>query len=523
MTTLSFQESKREGNPSAKPRLLVFIVAYNAEASIASVLERIPDALLHAYNVEILVIDDSSRDNTFTVAESIRKAENVAFPLHVLYNPENQGYGGNQKIGYHFAITKGFDFVALVHGDGQYAPEELPRLVEPLRDGSADAVFGSRMMKEGRPLHGGMPLYKFIGNKLLTWLENRLLGTHLSEFHSGYRIYSIAALKKIPFQLNTDDFHFDTEIIIQWVRAGLRIRELPIPTYYGKEICHVNGMKYAFDVIWSVIQSRLNDINLLYDRKFDCRPDATGHAQYKLKLGFESPHALVLATVPTGARVIHLGCASGYFGQLLRERCQARVTGVDSEPLPPNVTLDDFVLHDLDAPNIPINFDKVDIILLLDVIENLKSPERFVDRLYEKIGLHPSVRLVVSSGNIAFFISRLLHVCGIFNYGKKGILDMTHTRLFTCTTLRRLFEQSGFSMTTRRYIPAPWPLVFGNGVFGRFMMGTHKLLCRIWPSLFAYQFLMEFRPRPNLNYLLQVAYVMTEQRANQISNNSLHP
>ena len=150
--------------------------------------------------------------------------------MRALFNPVNQGYGGNQKLGYHYAIEKGFDFVALLHGDGQYAPECLPRLLDPLRRGEADAVMGSRMLPGGGALKGGMPLYKFIGNKVLTWLENRLLRTDLSEFHSGYRVYSVEALRAIPFDRNSNDFHFDTEIIIQLQIAARTIREMPIPT-----------------------------------------------------------------------------------------------------------------------------------------------------------------------------------------------------------------------------------------------------------------------------------------------------
>jgi glycosyltransferase involved in cell wall biosynthesis len=178
----------------------------------------------------------------------------MSFPLGVLFNPINQGYGGNQKIGYHYALKNNFDFVALLHGDGQYAPEVLPELLKPLAQGAADAVFGSRMLIRGVALKGGMPRYKFVGNKILTWCQNRLLRTAFSEFHSGYRVYSTAALKKIPFDRNTNDFHFDTEIIIQLVIAGMRVRELPIPTHYGDEICHVNGIHYAWNVIKGHLQ-----------------------------------------------------------------------------------------------------------------------------------------------------------------------------------------------------------------------------------------------------------------------------
>src|ERR1044071_6089273 len=196
-------------------RLLIFIVAYNAETTIEKVLSRIP-ASLHTSNVEVLIIDDFSKDKTFLSGVRFQQ-RNSAFKITVLRTPENQGYGGNQKLGYRYAIDNGFDVVALVHGDGQYAPEKLPELLAPLVAGEADAVFGSRMIDRRAARAGGMPLYKWIGNQILTRFQNRLLGTSLSEFHSGYRLYSTKALAQIPFQRNTNNFHFDTEIIIQLV------------------------------------------------------------------------------------------------------------------------------------------------------------------------------------------------------------------------------------------------------------------------------------------------------------------
>ena len=206
------RDTMSKANIGDRPRLLIFIVAYRAEETIRQVVARIPASLSQEYHVEILIIDDSSTDRTFEVGEEVKAERGSPFPLHVLVNPDNQGYGGNQKIGYHYAIENGYDFVALLHGDGQYAPECLPELVRPLREGRADAVFGSRMIKAGDARCGGMPLYKFVGNKILSWFENRMLRTTFSEFHSGYRIYSVSALQRVPFDLNTKNFHFDTEI-----------------------------------------------------------------------------------------------------------------------------------------------------------------------------------------------------------------------------------------------------------------------------------------------------------------------
>ena len=166
-------------------------------------------------------------------------------PLTVIRHSRNLGYGGNQKAGYQWAIEHGLDIVVLLHGDGQYAPEYLPQILEPLERDEADAVLGSRMMERGAARQGGMPRYKYVGNRILTRVQNAVVGLDLSEWHSGYRAYSVAALRDVPLASNSDDFDFDTEVIIQLHEAGKRIVEVPIPTYYGDEICHVNGMSYA--------------------------------------------------------------------------------------------------------------------------------------------------------------------------------------------------------------------------------------------------------------------------------------
>ena len=241
-------------------RLMVLVVAYQAEATIADVLSRLPRSLPDA-QLEVLVLDDASTDATSERALSVR----LAVPATVVRNPSNQGYGGNQKIGYRHALMHGFDAVALLHGDGQYAPEALGRLARPLLDGSADVVFGSRMMQRGDALRGGMPLYKFVGNTVLSFLQNRLCRTRLSEFHCGYRLYSTAALRRAAFARNSDGFAFDTEIILQMLSAGQRIVELPIPTHYGDEVCRVNGVPYAWRVLVATVRWRLHRAGLLHD------------------------------------------------------------------------------------------------------------------------------------------------------------------------------------------------------------------------------------------------------------------
>lgn len=490
----------RNAGKETQQRVLIFIVAYNARTTLGWVLDRIPDSLRRE-NVEVLVIDDSSPDDTFShgvryVASHLDRGLKIT----VLRNPENQGYGGNQKLGYRYAIDHGFDHVALVHGDGQYAPEKLPDLLTPLLAGDADAVFGSRMLQKRDALRGGMPLYKWLGNQTLTRFQNALLGSELSEFHSGYRLYSTRALQKIPFERNTNDFHFDTEIIIQLHLAGQRIVELPIPTYYGDEICRVNGMKYAWDVCKTMLRMRVHQMDLLYDRKFDVAPP---EETYDLKLGYPSSHTMAIEVARPGGEVLDVGCGQGYVARELARRKACRVTGIDQ--LPP-LRIDgedcvDFIRWNLDAAEFPVDVSRFDQIFMLDIIEHLKDPEQFMEELRAATRCRRP-EIVLTTANIGFLVTRLMLLCGQFNYGKVGILDRTHTRLFTFRSLRALFEQCGYEVLETRAIPAPFPKALGDHWFSRLLLGVNRVFTKLSRGLFAYQIFMRVRALPTVNNLL---------------------
>ena len=478
-------------------RLLILVVAYNAQTTIEKVLSRIPEGL-HGDNVEVLIIDDASSDDTFS--KSLRyQQHNSEFKITVLRTPENQGYGGNQKLGYRFAIDNGFDFVALIHGDGQYAPEKLPELLEPLVQERADAVLGSRMIDKRAARRGGMPFYKWIGNQILTAFQNWALGTRLSEFHSGYRLYSTRALAQIPFERNTNDFHFDTEIIIQFVLKKLRMIELPIPTFYGDEICYVNGLKYAWNIFKSTIRARLCQLHLFYDRKFDVQ---SVEEVYDLKLGFASSHTAAIAAAKKGGRILDVGCGQGRVAiELTKKGCH--VTGMDRYiPTAANAPEDvDFIRWDLDRPEFPVNVSQFDQIFLLDIIEHLKEPGHFMDELRFATGCKRP-EIVLTTANVGFFATRLMLFFGQFNYGKKGILDVTHTRLFTFRSISELLKQAGYKIRDVRGIPAPFPVALGNNLLSRALVALNIALIRLSKGLFSYQIFVCAEAMPTVNNLL---------------------
>ncbi len=232
----------------------ILVVAYNAESTIESTLSRIPkDFVANIHS--ILISDDKSKDLTSIKASNYAKSSEL--PIEIVVQPINLGYGGNQKFGYSWAIRNDWEIVVLLHADGQYAPEFIAQIIDPLITNNADAVFGSRMINKKDALRGGMPKYKWIGNQILTFIQNKLTRQNFSEWHSGYRAYKVVALKDINLGSLSNGFRFDTQIILQLLAANKRIVEIPIPTFYGDEVSHVNGIEYAREIIWDTLRHRL--------------------------------------------------------------------------------------------------------------------------------------------------------------------------------------------------------------------------------------------------------------------------
>lgn len=490
-------------------KVLIFIVAYNAQKTLKKVLDQIPQEMFDKYETEALVIDDASQDSTFEVGLSQAQSWTNC-PITILKNSKNQGYGGNQKLGYEYAIKNSFDIVALLHGDGQYAPEMLPALVKTIAEDKSDAVFGSRMMIPGDALKGGMPLYKFMGNKILSTCQNFILKTKLSEFHSGYRVYSTKVLDKIPFQYNTNDFHFDTDIIIQLIMSNMRIREVPIPTYYGNEICYVNGIKYAKNVLLSTIRYRLHLMGLKYHRKFDV---GDNHLAYDIKLGYKSSHTLAISSIPEGSRVIDIGCGQGLVAkELLKKSCY--VAGLDQYPV--NLeNVSEYIEWDLNRDTLPVKIYDYDYILMLDIIEHLRNPEDFMDMLRRGAKLHRPT-IIFTTANVAFFVIRIMLLLGQFNYGKRGILDLTHSRLFTFTSMRNMLIQAGYEILDVKGIPAPFPKALRSKFLGNILVKLNDLLIKFSKSLFAYQMFFKIKPSPTVENVLKETISYSERRKEDI-------
>ena len=239
-----------------KKKILIFIPAYNVKKKIIPVLNKIPKFIFKKYNIKILIIEDHSKDNTLKIIKRFIKKKFNNIKIDLIVNSKNFGYGGVQKIAFNIAIKRKFEYIVMLHGDDQYPPKKISNLIKPLVTNKYDAVFGSRMINSFDAIKGGMPIYKYLGNIFLTFFQNLILSSNLSEFHSGYRAYKISSLKKVKFRNNTNNFHFDTEIIIQFLKRNFIIKEIPIPTHYGDEVSHLKSIPYGLNIIRSTIMSK---------------------------------------------------------------------------------------------------------------------------------------------------------------------------------------------------------------------------------------------------------------------------
>lgn len=229
---------ERKAKPAAKPKVCITLPAYNAERTLAKTIADIPEGIAD----ELILVDDHSPDNTAQAARDLG--------IHVYVHPENRRYGGNQKTCYSRALQRGADIVVLLHPDYQYDAKAVPLLIAPILAGHADMTFGSRFAATGDPLKGGMPLYRYLGNRLTTFAENAFLGSRFTEMHSGLRAYTRQCLLSLPFLSYSDDFVFDSQLLADTVTMGMRVVEVPIITRYTQESSSIaigSSLRYVIE------------------------------------------------------------------------------------------------------------------------------------------------------------------------------------------------------------------------------------------------------------------------------------
>ena len=236
-------------------KVVVVMPAFNAAETIYKTYN---DVMTQGMVDKVIIVDDASDDRTVDIAKKLSHAE-------VYVHSKNRGYGANQKTCYKLALGAGADIVIMVHPDYQYTPKLIPAMISMIGNGLYHCVLGSRILG-GYALKGGMPLWKYIANRILTFIENILIGAKLSEYHSGYRAFSRELLKKIPFEGNSDDFVFDNQILTQIIWMGYYIAEVSCPTHYSPEVSSINffrSIRYGIGCISTAMKFRLSKFKLI--------------------------------------------------------------------------------------------------------------------------------------------------------------------------------------------------------------------------------------------------------------------
>ncbi len=234
---------------TSRVKISIFIPAYNAASHINSVIDRIPDDVW-PHIVNIWIVNDGSTDKTGSVITTLERENNKIVALHL---PVNKGYGTAVQIGLKKCRESACDFTVCLHADGQYPPESIPSFIEYMESTDCDILQGSRIAS-GTALKGGMPLYKFIAGKVLTFFENHIFGLSMTDYHSGYLFYSRRAMQTIPYSRLSRSFDFDLEVIASSCALGLSVTELPIPTRYADEKSYLNPILYGLRVVGIMIK-----------------------------------------------------------------------------------------------------------------------------------------------------------------------------------------------------------------------------------------------------------------------------
>jgi SAM-dependent methyltransferase len=469
--TQAIAREQREDSASFPRCVLVVLVHGPDHAALAGFIARIPAALVPLL-AEIAILCDGEKDSEPPASITALGLANLRWRA----NPRRYGYGGRRKIAFEYALEHGFDQVLVLDEALGESPESAGRVWAPAVLEGARVVLGS-------------PARSSFGRRVNAFLLRRILGMHLAGFGSSMRLYACDVLRRIPYALDSDEESFDTEILIQCRALGVEPREVSIDV-----------SSRASGSVSSAIGYRLHQLHLYRNGAFLVDRDV----HYTLKHSPYGSHMQVLEAIGPDTRVLDLGCSQGLLARALRSK-GVRIVGVDIGP-PDRVSRDLEAYHqrDLELP-LEIPEERVfDYVVLSDVIEHVKERQQLLRsaRRY----LKPDGRLLISTPNIAIWFYRLSLAAGRFEYGPRGVLDETHVHLYTRSTFRREVERGGFRIRAERVTSLPFEVVFESTGQSRLVAGLsylYHLAARVWPKLFAYQFLIEAEvttlldPEPN--------------------------
>jgi SAM-dependent methyltransferase len=463
----------------AAPHFALFLFDCIDADTLRKTIARIPEPV-DEWLDEIVVMLDQPSSGDGPSGDGLVGGRRLELRFH--RPPRDSGKGAARKAAFEYSLLKRFDQVVFMRGDGSHPPEKLPELVRCALDEPRQLVLVTR--QGGRRA----PLSRSLTHGLSTFVQNRILGLRIADYHTRFRLYPCDALARIPFQLDSDDRLLDAEIIIQFRALGVPIHEEPLLEGSGGDGTGNDDLDYAARAIGRAIGLRLHQAHVTRDGRYLVDHDI----HYTLKLSETASHMQIVSAIRPNSRVLDLGCSQGLLARPLLDK-NVHVTGVDvgsGDRLARE--LGEYHQRDLEETlDIPCGRD-FDYVVCADVIEHLKNRTQLLRgaRRY----LKEDGRLIISTPNIALWFYRVSLLVGRFEYGPRGVLDETHVHLFTGATFRREVERAGFNVVRQRVTALPFEVVFqstGRSRFVRRLASTYHSLARLWPSMFAYQYVLE--------------------------------
>lgn len=469
----------------AKPRFGLFLCDCSDATAIRGVIERIPEAL-DDWLEEVVVMLGRPSDRALFSVSDLLPGRRLKIRFH--RPPRASGYGAVRKAAFEYALLKKFDQVIIMRGDGTHPPEQLPRLVDLSLEDPSRFVLATRIGHGSASAGRSLP-YR-LAHRLATFVQNRVVGMRLDDFDTSFRLYPVEALERIPFQLDADTHRFEFETILQLRALGIPIREEPLVDAGGGDASGINDLAHEILACATAIGYRLHQVHATRDGRYMVDLDV----HYTLKHSETGSHVQIVSAIAPNSTVLDLGCSSGLLARPLREK-NVRVTGVDAGP-GERLTkeLAEYHQRDLELP-LELPVERVfEYVVCADVIEHLRNRSQLLRgaRRY----LKPNGVLIISTPNIALWFYRLSLLVGRFEYGPRGVLDETHVHLYTGATFRREVENAGFHVLRRRVTALPFEIVFestGRSRLIRSLAIGYHWLARLWPSMFAYQYILEAR------------------------------
>lgn len=472
--TLAALDARRAERGGEAPRILLVVCECGDVDVVAKTLARIPPEL-DGHVEQVVVMVDRDWGQLQPSAETLRSACPLELRLH---RPlRGRGPGALRKAAFEYALLRRFDHVIVMRGDGTQPPERLPDLVALALEEPGRFVLGSRLRRSAQTEQRA-------SFRASTFLQNRILGLRLDDYRASFRLYPCEALERIPFQLDSDDDRFDAEIILQLRALGIPIEETPLVDEAPPD----DGAGFDLRACSTALDYRLHQLHVTRNGRYLVDRDI----HYTLKRSRTSSHAQIVDAIEPGSRVLDLGCSNGLLARPLREK-EVEVVGVDAGPGERlSKELARYCQHDLERPlDLPLERE-FDYVVCADVIEHLRGRAQLLRgaRRY----LKPEGRLILSTPNVALWFYRLSLLVGRFEYGPRGVLDETHVHLYTCATIRREIEKAGFTILAQRATSLPFEVVFESTGRSRLVRGldaAYHHLARLWPSMFAYQVILE--------------------------------